>query len=143
MTYGESNGYHKHRVKRNSCLVHVDMNPVEHPHGGGNHQHIGHASTVRLRHDPLRGHRERLVLLLLGGLIVSKIKLLLQLPRPTRVVEHKLFSLYFILFYLVLMLSLWRCTFGESVYMRQFRVFGRKLYKCQGLSSGSNYEGFS
>ena len=23
------------------------MNPVEHPHGGGNHQHIGHASTVR------------------------------------------------------------------------------------------------
>jgi large subunit ribosomal protein L8e len=22
------------------------MNPVEHPHGGGNHQHIGHASTV-------------------------------------------------------------------------------------------------
>ena len=21
--------------------------PVEHPHGGGNHQHIGHASTVR------------------------------------------------------------------------------------------------
>ena len=23
------------------------MNPVEHPHGGGNHQHIGHSSTVR------------------------------------------------------------------------------------------------
>ena len=23
----------------------VAMNPVEHPHGGGNHQHIGHAST--------------------------------------------------------------------------------------------------
>ncbi|KAK2174383.1 hypothetical protein NP493_805g02044 [Ridgeia piscesae] len=23
------------------------MNPVEHPHGGGNHQHIGMASTVR------------------------------------------------------------------------------------------------
>jgi len=22
------------------------MNPVDHPHGGGNHQHIGHASTV-------------------------------------------------------------------------------------------------
>jgi large subunit ribosomal protein L8e len=22
------------------------MNPVEHPHGGGNHQHIGHASTI-------------------------------------------------------------------------------------------------
>uniref|UniRef100_A0A1I7XHT2 Large ribosomal subunit protein uL2 n=1 Tax=Heterorhabditis bacteriophora TaxID=37862 RepID=A0A1I7XHT2_HETBA len=25
----------------------VAMNPVEHPHGGGNHQHIGHPSTVR------------------------------------------------------------------------------------------------
>lgn len=23
------------------------MIPVEHPHGGGNHQHIGQASTVR------------------------------------------------------------------------------------------------
>ena len=23
------------------------MNPVEHPHGGGNHQHIGHASTCK------------------------------------------------------------------------------------------------
>ena len=23
------------------------MNPVEHPHGGGNHQHIGHPSTVK------------------------------------------------------------------------------------------------
>jgi len=41
--------YHKYRVKRN-CWPHVRgvaMNPVEHPHGGGNHQHIGHASTVR------------------------------------------------------------------------------------------------
>ncbi len=24
----------------------VAMNPVDHPHGGGNHQHIGHASTM-------------------------------------------------------------------------------------------------
>ena len=23
------------------------MNPVEHPHGGGNHQHIGHPSTTK------------------------------------------------------------------------------------------------
>ena len=23
------------------------MNPVEHPHGGGNHQHVGHATTVK------------------------------------------------------------------------------------------------
>jgi large subunit ribosomal protein L8e len=40
--------YHKYRVKRN-CWPKtrgVAMNPVDHPHGGGNHQHIGHASTV-------------------------------------------------------------------------------------------------
>jgi large subunit ribosomal protein L8e len=43
------NAYHKFRVKRNSWpkVRGVAMNPVEHPHGGGNHQHIGHASTVR------------------------------------------------------------------------------------------------
>jgi len=41
--------YHKFRVKRNCWprVRGVAMNPVEHPHGGGNHQHIGHASTVR------------------------------------------------------------------------------------------------
>ena len=41
--------YHKYRVKRNCWPVvrGVAMNPVEHPHGGGNHQHIGHASTVK------------------------------------------------------------------------------------------------
>ncbi|KAA8494059.1 60S ribosomal protein L8 [Porphyridium purpureum] len=41
--------YHKYRAKRN-CWPRVRgvcMNPVEHPHGGGNHQHIGHPSTVR------------------------------------------------------------------------------------------------
>ncbi len=43
------NAYHKYKVKRNSWpkVRGVAMNPVEHPHGGGNHQHIGHASTVR------------------------------------------------------------------------------------------------
>jgi len=41
--------YHKYRVKRNCWprVRGVAMNPVEHPHGGGNHQHIGHPSTVR------------------------------------------------------------------------------------------------
>ena len=41
--------YHKFKVKRNCWpkVRGVAMNPVEHPHGGGNHQHIGHASTVR------------------------------------------------------------------------------------------------
>eukprot|EP00921_Rhytidocystis_pertsovi_P013887 GHVQ01022574.1.p1 GENE.GHVQ01022574.1~~GHVQ01022574.1.p1 ORF type:complete len:262 (-),score=33.25 GHVQ01022574.1:494-1279(-) len=42
------NAYHKYRVKRNCWpkVRGVAMNPVEHPHGGGNHQHIGHPSTV-------------------------------------------------------------------------------------------------
>eukprot|EP01023_Acetabularia_acetabulum_P061357 TRINITY_DN740_c1_g1_i1.p1 TRINITY_DN740_c1_g1~~TRINITY_DN740_c1_g1_i1.p1 ORF type:complete len:258 (+),score=58.01 TRINITY_DN740_c1_g1_i1:104-877(+) len=46
--------YHKYRVKRNCWprVRGVAMNPVEHPHGGGNHQHIGHASTVRRSAPP-------------------------------------------------------------------------------------------
>ncbi|GFQ04202.1 60S ribosomal protein l8-1 [Phtheirospermum japonicum] len=42
------NAYHKYRGKRNSWpkVRGVAMNLVEHPHGGGNHQHTGHASTV-------------------------------------------------------------------------------------------------
>ncbi|KAI0226711.1 60S ribosomal protein L8 [Lamellibrachia satsuma] len=41
--------YHKYKAKRNCWpkVRGVAMNPVEHPHGGGNHQHIGMASTVR------------------------------------------------------------------------------------------------
>ena len=30
------------------------MNPVEHPHGGGNHQHIGHAGTIRRDAPPVQ-----------------------------------------------------------------------------------------
>eukprot|EP00996_Jenningsia_fusiforme_P003009 NODE_3815_length_911_cov_521.595128_g3509_i0.p1 GENE.NODE_3815_length_911_cov_521.595128_g3509_i0~~NODE_3815_length_911_cov_521.595128_g3509_i0.p1 ORF type:complete len:259 (+),score=33.50 NODE_3815_length_911_cov_521.595128_g3509_i0:69-845(+) len=43
------NNYWRFKAKRN-CWPHVRgvaMSPVDHPHGGGNHQHIGHASTVR------------------------------------------------------------------------------------------------
>lgn len=45
--------YHKYKAKRNRWPIvrGVAMNPVEHPHGGGNHQHIGKASTVS-RHTP-------------------------------------------------------------------------------------------
>merc|ERR1719331_1932881 len=41
--------FHKFKAKRNSWpkVRGVAMNPVEHPHGGGNHQHIGKASTVK------------------------------------------------------------------------------------------------
>jgi large subunit ribosomal protein L8e len=40
--------YHKYAVKRNCWpkIRGVAKNPVEHPHGGGNHQHIGKPSTV-------------------------------------------------------------------------------------------------
>lgn len=40
--------FHKFKVKRNEWprVRGVAMNPVEHPFGGGNHQHIGKASTV-------------------------------------------------------------------------------------------------
>lgn len=40
--------FHKYRVKRNSWPIvrGVAMNPVEHPHGGGNQQHMGMPGTV-------------------------------------------------------------------------------------------------
>jgi len=42
--------FHKYKAKRNGWPIvrGVCMNPVEHPHGGGNHQHIGKASTIAL-----------------------------------------------------------------------------------------------
>lgn len=42
------NSYYRFRAKRNCWpkVRGVARNPVEHPHGGGNHQHIGHPSTV-------------------------------------------------------------------------------------------------
>merc|ERR1740117_2676491 len=41
--------FHKYKVKRNCwpTVRGVAMTPVEHPHGGGNHQHVGHATTVK------------------------------------------------------------------------------------------------
>jgi large subunit ribosomal protein L8e len=41
--------YHKYKAKRNSWpyVRGVCMNPVDHPHGGGGHQHIGKPSTIR------------------------------------------------------------------------------------------------
>lgn len=43
-----SRAKHKFLAKRNSFpkTRGVAMNPVDHPHGGGNHQHIGKASTI-------------------------------------------------------------------------------------------------
>jgi len=41
--------YFKYKAKRNIWpeVRGVAMNPVDHPHGGGNHQHLGKPSTVR------------------------------------------------------------------------------------------------
>merc|ERR1712159_255070 len=41
--------YYKYKAKRNCWprVRGVAMNPVEHPFGGGNHQHIGKPSTIR------------------------------------------------------------------------------------------------
>merc|ERR1712139_350732 len=42
------NAYQKYSTKRSRWprVRGVAMNPVDHPHGGGNHQHIGHSATV-------------------------------------------------------------------------------------------------
>ena len=49
-----ANSYYKYKSKRKAWprVRGVAMNPVEHPHGGGNHQHIGHASTVSRNAPP-------------------------------------------------------------------------------------------
>jgi large subunit ribosomal protein L8e len=50
------NAYHKYKAKRNCWprVRGVAMNPVDHPHGGGNHQHIGKPSTIRRDAPPGR-----------------------------------------------------------------------------------------
>jgi len=66
--------YHKYRAKRKCWPVvrGVAMNPVEHPHGGGNHQHIGHPSTVSRYAVP--GQKVGLIAARRTGLIKGNIK---------------------------------------------------------------------
>ncbi|KAL7751564.1 60S ribosomal protein L2 [Sorochytrium milnesiophthora] len=52
----------------------VAMNPVDHPHGGGNHQHIGHASTVA--RDSPAGKKVGLIAARRTGLLRGSKKLL-------------------------------------------------------------------
>jgi len=66
--------YHKYRVKRN-CWPKtrgVAMNPVDHPHGGGNHQHIGKASTIR--RDAVAGQKAGLIAARRTGLLRGTVK---------------------------------------------------------------------
>ena len=52
----------------------VAMNPVDHPHGGGNHQHIGHASTISREACP--GQKVGLIAARRTGLLRGSKKLL-------------------------------------------------------------------
>ena len=56
-----NNAYFKYHAKKLKWprVRGVAMNPVEHPHGGGNHQHIGHPSTVR--RDTVPGQKVGLI----------------------------------------------------------------------------------
>jgi len=63
--------YHKYKAKRN-CWPKtrgVAMNPVDHPHGGANHQHNGHASTVSRHAVP--GQKVGLIAARRAGLLRS------------------------------------------------------------------------
>jgi len=66
--------YHKFKPKRN-CWPKtrgVAMNPVDHPHGGGNHQHIGKASTIS-RHA-VSGQKAGLIAARRTGLLRGSVK---------------------------------------------------------------------
>jgi large subunit ribosomal protein L8e len=73
------NVWHKMKPKRHNWprVRGVAMNPVEHPHGGGNHQHIGHPST--LRRDAPHGQKVGLIAARRTGLLRGSKKKLLAL----------------------------------------------------------------
>merc|ERR1719276_50663 len=72
-----SSYYKSHAKKRNWPRVRgVAMNPVEHPHGGGNHQHVGHPTTTR--RDAPRGQKVGLIAAKRTGRITGGRKLLKQ-----------------------------------------------------------------
>jgi len=69
--------YRSHAKKRNWPRVRgVAMNPVEHPHGGGNHQHVGHPTTVR--RDAPRGQKCGLIAARRTGLIRGGTKTIVE-----------------------------------------------------------------
>jgi len=66
--------FHKYRAKRHSWprTRGVAMNPVDHPHGGGNHQHIGKASTIARSAVP--GQKAGLIAARRTGLLRGTVK---------------------------------------------------------------------
>ena len=70
-----SSYFKAHAKKRNWPRVRgVAMNPVEHPHGGGNHQHVGHPTTTR--RDAPRGQKCGLIAAKRTGVIRGGRKLM-------------------------------------------------------------------
>merc|ERR1712029_12374 len=69
-----SRAKHKFAVKRNSWpkTRGVAMNPVDHPHGGGNHQHIGKASTIS--REAAQGQKAGLIAARRTGLLRGSVK---------------------------------------------------------------------
>lgn len=76
-----NNAYFKNHAKKLKWprVRGVAMNPVEHPHGGGNHQHIGHPSTVP--RDAPRGQKIGLIAARRTGLIRGGIKSVKQVEK--------------------------------------------------------------
>ena len=72
--------YHKYKAKRNSWpyVRGVCMNPVDHPHGGGNHQHIGKPSTIR--RDASAGRKVGLIAARRTGRLTGSKKVRLYCP---------------------------------------------------------------
>jgi len=68
------NNFHKFKVKRNCWprVRGVAMNPVEHPHGGGNHQHVGHPTTTSRAAPP--GKKVGLIAARRTGLLRGSVK---------------------------------------------------------------------
>ena len=75
---------HKYSAKRNCWprVRGVAMNPVEHPHGGGNHQHVGHPTTVSRATPPGRkvGGGERWLRCADGGSTLGLRGVCLRMP---------------------------------------------------------------
>merc|ERR1712195_375988 len=70
--------YYKAKAKKKNWprVRGVAMNPVEHPHGGGNHQHVGHPTTVR--RDAPRGQKCGLIAARRTGLIRGGTKTIVE-----------------------------------------------------------------
>ncbi|KAE9395510.1 60S ribosomal protein L2 [Gymnopus androsaceus JB14] len=69
-----SQAFHKYKAKcyNWNCTFDMAMNPVNHPHGGGNHQHIGKASTMARSAVP--GQKVGLIAARRTGLLCGTVK---------------------------------------------------------------------